>query len=409
MFFSGLRKGDIPTKTMAGSVVILKRRTVYKREVMPIQNASSQRVSLSKKRIAVLFHCKCLWISDSGELFWNQGHLLFWKTWLANAFRKIKSFLGFCVSRVINDIDIFRFVSLTSDINWRLENTVPASMAMRRRREASWPAVPLRSLTLAGSPHPLPQILQKSILSHVRAEKIRSIFISIYYKRPLLCRRQPSLQKPRCGRLSPNTPAPRGTALGRRGCGAGLGWRACGGIAGRPGTLAALWRRGGGSEPAPALPDSSWKRTSERLRMRASFLELNGHRSHASSPLTCWSDWSCSRRLSGSAVTGIAETGATRHRDYRRSLTELSSPKYQTVPTRLRSEVLCVIMTDAQGQDGFPFILLPCNWFLSDLLWNSLSFINRCSLRLSTVWNQHSYLPNLCFPQQNMLVSFRPV
>ena len=77
MFFSGLRKGDIPTKTMAGSVVILKRRTVYKREVMPIQNASSQRVSLSKKRIAVLFHCKCLWISDSGELFWNQGHLLF--------------------------------------------------------------------------------------------------------------------------------------------------------------------------------------------------------------------------------------------------------------------------------------------------------------------------------------------
>lgn len=156
MFFSGLRKGDIPTKTMAGSVVILKRTTVYKREVMPIQNASLQRVSLSKKRIAVLFHCKCLWISDSGELFWNQGHLLFWKTWLANAFRKIKSFLGFCVSRVINDIEIFRFVSLTYDINWRLENTVPASMAMRRRREASWPAVPLRSLTRCGLPPPPP-------------------------------------------------------------------------------------------------------------------------------------------------------------------------------------------------------------------------------------------------------------
>ena len=97
MFFNGLRKGDIPTKTMAGSVMILKRRTVYKWEVMPIQNASLQRVSLSKKRITVLFHCKCLWISDSGELFWNQGHLLFRKTWLANAFRKIKSLLGFCV------------------------------------------------------------------------------------------------------------------------------------------------------------------------------------------------------------------------------------------------------------------------------------------------------------------------
>lgn len=206
MFFSGLRKGDIPTKTMAGSVVILKRTTVYKREVMPIQNASLQRVSLSKKRIAVLFHCKCLWISDSGELFWNQGHLLFWKTWLANAFRKIKSFLGFCVSRVINDIEIFRFVSLTYDINWRLENTVPASMAMRRRREAEKRAGRLfrsGAWHCAGSPHPLPQILQKSILSHVRAEKIRSIFISINYKRPLLCRRQPSLQKPRCGRLSP--------------------------------------------------------------------------------------------------------------------------------------------------------------------------------------------------------------
>ena len=36
MFFNGLRKGDIPTKTMAGSVVIFKRRTVYKWEVMPI-------------------------------------------------------------------------------------------------------------------------------------------------------------------------------------------------------------------------------------------------------------------------------------------------------------------------------------------------------------------------------------
>lgn len=143
--------------------------------------------------------------------------------------------------------------------------------------------------------------------------------------------------------------------------------------------------------------------------MRASFLELHGHRSHASSPLTCWSDWSCSRRLSGSAVTGIAKTGTARRRDYRRSFTELSSRKYQTVPTGLRSEVLCVIMTDAQDHDGFPFTLPPCNWLLSDLLWNSLSFINRCSLRLSTVWSQHSYLSNLCFPQQKVLVSFRPV
>ena len=57
-------------------------------------------------------------------------------------------------------------------------------------------------------------------------------------------------------------------------------------------------------------------------------------------------------------MTGIAKTGTTRGRDCRHSFTELNSPEYQIDPNGLWSTVLCVIMTDAQGHDGFPS--LPC-------------------------------------------------
>lgn len=69
MFFSGLGKGDVLTETMADSVMLLKRMSVYRCGGDAHLKLVVIRMSLSEKRISVLFHFKRLWISDSGELF----------------------------------------------------------------------------------------------------------------------------------------------------------------------------------------------------------------------------------------------------------------------------------------------------------------------------------------------------
>ena len=122
--------------------------------------------------------------------------------------------------------------------DWKYHPSIDGNAQMERSELAGCPTPELD--TVLGVPHPLPQILQKSLLSPIRAEKIGSI-ISINYKRPLLCRRQPSLQEPCWGRLSPKWSGSAGDHTWRHGGGTGLGWRACGGIVGRQGTLAALW------------------------------------------------------------------------------------------------------------------------------------------------------------------------
>ena len=82
--------------------------------------------------------------------------------------------------------------------------------------------------------------------------------------------------------------------------------------------------------------------------------------SNASSLLTCWLCWLCLLWLSGTPVIGIIKTDKTHSRDCKHSLTVLglNSPKYQTDRVWLCSKVLCVIMTDVQGD--YPFPSPPC-------------------------------------------------
>lgn len=69
MFFNGLTQGDTTaSKTMASSVMVPKRKSVYKCGGDAHLKLMIIRVSLSKERIAVLFRLKCLWIFDLGEL-----------------------------------------------------------------------------------------------------------------------------------------------------------------------------------------------------------------------------------------------------------------------------------------------------------------------------------------------------